>query len=140
MVRRLIGWLIAGGLLIYGLLRLGIGIGLVGQDLGLLSIAALEEPIADIATFLDEKREAQIVPFTVAGYAAYIALMGLVLGSGALGFLMRRRPGLPLIGGFLGLWVLLFVNFQTINAKLVHLAVCFVLFLILLAIRRREEA
>jgi hypothetical protein len=74
---------------------------------------------------------------SVAGYVGYIALMGLVLAVGSARTLMDRRFGLPLIGTFLVLYAALFLNFLTINRKVVHLAVCAVLFLALLGIKWR---
>lgn len=131
--------LIACAFVLYGGLRLVVGVGLVGQSLGLVDIPAFHEPLADVDSFLEDKADRTLVPVSPLGYVSYIALMGLVLFTGAIGALRKRTIGLPLIGTFLALYVGLFVNFLTINRKVWHLAVCSVLFFVLLWIDRRRE-
>ncbi|MBJ7576263.1 hypothetical protein [Luteimonas sp. MC1828] len=123
-------------LLSYGLIRLGVGGALLGQEIGLLEFHAFQEPINDIHGFLVKSSSKQIIPFSVAGYVSYIALMGVVLAVGALGSLRNQLYGLKWIGAFLAMYALLFVNFQTINPKAIHLAVCAVLFSVLLWVRK----
>ena len=112
----------------YGLIRICVGCALLGQEIGLLDIKAFHEPINDIAGFLAKSSNRQILSVSVAAYVSYIALMGLVLAIGAIGSLKNQKYGLSLIGAFLAMYSLLFVNFQTINPKVIHLAVCAVLF------------
>ena len=121
----------------YGLIRLGVGSALLGQEMGLIDFHVFQEPVADIDDFLARSSSKQILPVSVAGYVSYIALMGLVLSIGAIGTLRGRSYGLKLIGTFLVMYALLFVNFQTINPKVVHLAVCAALFWVLLWTRKR---
>ena len=104
--------------LIYGLLRLGVGGAMLGDELGFFHIEPLQEALQDVGAFLEKKKELQIIPVSVAGYVAYIALMGLTLTTGAIGSLTNRVFGLPFIGGFLLMYVALFANFQTINKKI----------------------
>jgi hypothetical protein len=65
--------------------------------------------------------------------------MGLTLSIGAIGSLFNKRFGLPLIATFLLMYAALFVNFQTINPKIVHLAVAAVLFLLLFWLKKRDD-
>lgn len=65
--------------------------------------------------------------------------MELVLSIGAFGSLRDKSFGLPFIGAFLAMYALLFVNFQTINQKVVHLAVCAILFGVLLWLKRAQR-
>lgn len=123
-------------LLGYGLIRLGVGSALLGQEVGLLDFQAFHGPITEIGHFLEKSSNKQIVPVSVAGYVSYIALMGLVLSVGAFASLKHRSFGLKFIGAFLLMYALLFVNFQTINPKAIHLAVCAVLFGALLWTRK----
>jgi hypothetical protein len=127
-MRKYIGVLISLALLIYGLIRVGVGSLLLGQEIGLFDFQAFHDPINDIGVFLAKSTDRQIVPVSVAGYVSYIALMGLVLSIGAIRSLRNQSFGLPFIGGFLAMYALLFVNFQTINPKVIHLAVCTILF------------
>lgn len=120
----------------YGLIRIGVGSALLGQEMGVVDLPPLREPIDDIAGFLARSGDQQIVPVSVAGYVGYITLMGLVLVTGAIGSLRGQKYGLTLIAAFLVMYALLFVNFQTINPKAIHLAVCAVLFGALLWMRK----
>ena len=109
-----------------------------GVQLEWWELEALAEPSQEVATFLGEKSERALLSFSPLGYVLYIAGMGLVLTLGALRSLLNRRYGLPLIGLFIALWAGLFVNFLTINPKVVHLAVFVGLFLLLVKIKRRS--
>lgn len=95
-------------------------------------------PVDAAATFLEEKADRTLIPTGPVGYVGYIALMGLVLTADAVGVIRNRRGGLRLIAGFLLLYAGLFVNFLTISRKVSHLAVCSVLFLLLLWLDRRN--
>ena len=139
---RIIAMVIGVVFLAYGLLRIGIGSAMLGHELGIFHIEALQEPIEEVGEFLEEKADnnKQVIPVTVGGYVGYIALMGLMLSTGAIGSLANKRFGLPLIATFLLMYAALFINFLTINPKIVHLAVAVVLFLLLLWIKKREHA
>ena len=106
--------------LAYGLLRLGVGTALLGQQLGIIEIDALEEPLSEVGEFLEEKADRRLIPVSVGGYVGYIALMGLALSAGSIGSLAGKRFGLPLIALFLLMYAALFISFQTINPKIVH--------------------
>ena len=117
--------------LLYGLIRIGVGSLLLSQEMGLIDVAAFRDPIVEIGQFLAKAADKQLLPFSVAGYLAYIALMGIVLSAGAVAILKNKSYGFSFIAAFLLLYTLLFVNFQTINPKAIHLAVCAVFFMIL---------
>jgi len=138
-MRKYIGMLISLALLTYGLIRVGVGSLLLGQEIGLLDFQAFHEPIKDIGIFIAKSTDRQIIPVSVAGYVSYIALMGSVLSIGAIRSLRNQSLGLSFIGVFLAMYALLFVNFQTINPKAIHLAVCTVLFGILLWLKRAQR-
>ena len=137
---RIIAIVIGIAFLAYGLLRIGVGSAMLGHELGIFDIDALQEPMEEVGEFLEEKADKQLIPVTVGGYVSYIALMGLTLSIGAIGSLTNKRFGLSLIVTFLLMYAALFINFQTINPKIVHLAVAAVLFLLLLWIKKREHA
>lgn len=139
-MRKYIRILISLALLIYGLIRVGVGSLLFGQETGLLDFQAFHGPVKDIGEFLAKSADKQLVPVSVAGYVSYIALMGVVLSIGAARSLRDKSLGLTLIGVFLALYALLFVNFQTINPKAMHLAVCTVLFGVLLWLKRAQRS
>jgi hypothetical protein len=135
-MRKYIRILISLALLGYGLIRVGVGSLLLGQEIGLLDFQAFHDPIKDIGNFLTKSTDKQIIPVSVAGYVSYIALMGVVLSIGGIRSLREQSLGLSFIGAFLVMYAMLFVNFQTINPKAIHLAVCTVLFGVLLWLRR----
>ncbi len=116
----------------YGLIRLGVGSVLLGQSIGLIDFQVFHAPLDEIGIFIAKASAKQIIPLSVSGYVGYIALMGLVLSIGALRSLKNLHHGLSLIGTFLVMYALLFVNFQTINPKAIHLGVCVILFGVLL--------
>ena len=123
----------------YGLIRLGVGSVLLGQEIGLIDFEVFHAPVGDIGKFIEKSEGSQIIPVSVAGYVGYIALMGLVLSIGALRVLRNLPFGLALIGAFIVMYALLFVNFQTINPKAIHLGVCAVLFGALLWLKRTRS-
>ncbi len=135
-MQRRIRILISLAFLGYSLIRIGVGSALLGQEIGLLDLQPLREPVDDIAGFLARSSDKQIIPISVAGYVGYIALMGLVLLIGSIGSLKDQKYGLVFIASFIAMYALLFVNFQTINPKAIHLAVCAALFGTLLWMRR----
>jgi hypothetical protein len=137
-MRKYVSIIISIAFLGYGLIRIGVGSALLGQEIGLLDVLAFREPIDDIAGFLAKSSDKQIILVSVAGYVGYIALMGLVLSVGAIGSLRNQKHGMTLIGAFIAMYALLFVNFQTINPKALHLAVCTVLFCVLLWTKRKH--
>jgi hypothetical protein len=134
--RRRLANAIALVLLGYGLLRLGVGSVLLAQVLGAVDVPGLGAAVEEIAGFLERAGPTSWIATSVAGYVSYIAAMGIVLATGAVGALNDRRFGLPMIGAFLLMYALLFVNFQTINPKVIHLLVCAALFLALVWLRR----
>jgi len=133
-----IGKFITVALLGYGLIRIGVGSLLLGQEIGVLDFEAFRQPIKDIGDFLARSADKQLLPVTVASYVSYIAIMGVVLSVGAFRSLKNQSFGLSFIGAFLAMYAFLFVNFQTINPKVIHLAVCTVLFGVLLWLQHTQ--
>lgn len=138
-MRKYVRVFISLALLGYGLIRIGVGSLLLGQEIGLLDFQAFHEPIKDVGSFLTKSADKQIIPVSVTGYVSYIALMGLVLSIGAIRSLRDQSFGLYFIGAFLVMYALLFVNFQTVNPKAIHLAVCTALFGVLLWLKRAQR-
>lgn len=139
-IYRIIAIIISISFLAYGLLRIGVGSAMLGQALGIFNINALQEPIKEVGEFLQKKADKQLILTTVSGYVGYIALMGLTLTVGAIGSLTNQWFGLPLIATFLLMYAALFLNFQTVNPKIIHLVVATGLFLLLLWLKKHEYA
>ena len=125
--------------LAYGLIRLGVGTVLLGQELGVIDIEAFQEPIQEIGDFLDKKNRISLIPFSVAGYVGIIALMGITLTIGAIRTLKNKPYSLIFIAIFLAIYALLFINFQTINPKIIHLMISFILFVLLNWLKRHPN-
>lgn len=126
--------------LAYGLLRLFGGMAIVAQATGLIDVPDLREALSDVDSFMEDKRDQALIPFSSIGYLAYLIVMAFALTSGTIATLWRKAFGPPLIGTFVALWAMLFVNFQTINPKVYHLAVFTILFGILWWLERRPPA
>lgn len=126
--------------LIYGGIRLGVSSILLFQVFGFIELEALKEPLTEIAQFMKDKASGSIIPFSATGYLVYLWIMGVALTAGAVGCIREQSHGLRFIGAFLILYVLLFANFQIVNAKIIHLVVCVILFLILWKLGHQERA
>ena len=101
--------------LIYGGIRLWVGSVLLLQTFGLINIADLQAALIDIGDFMQSRQDNSVVPFSVVVYLSYLWVMGALLVSGAIGCLKRQSFGHISLSVFLVLYVLLFVNFQTIR-------------------------
>jgi len=126
-----IGIVIGVTLLLYGLLRIGVGSLLLSQYLGWLDVPALQDATQDVGTFLAKSVDQQFIAVSVPAYLGYVAMMGLVLAAGAIRTLQDQSFGLRLIAIYLLMYAMLFINFQTVNPKVIHLALCTVLFAVL---------
>lgn len=104
-----------------GGIRLGVSTLLIMQSQGVLSFADLQAGLNEVSQFMAKTGPQALVPFTDFHYLVYLWLMGATLFVGAIGCLIRKPFGLPCLYAFLTLWVMLFVNFQTINPKILHL-------------------
>lgn len=110
---------VGGALLVFGLLRIGVVSLLLGQVFGLFEMAAFIEPIEDTHNFLSVHNADALIPLTATSYFAVLVAMGLSLTLGAYGAMQRAKWGLALIALYLAMHAGLFVNFQTINPKIV---------------------
>ena len=128
--------LIAIIFLAYGLIRLGVGTALLGQELGMIDFVAFQQPLKEVGDFLSKMSHATLIPVSVAGYLSFIALMGATLSVGAIGSLQNKPFGIRFIGIFLVMYALLFITFQTISPKIIHLAVCLILFVLLISLKK----
>ncbi len=126
--------------LIYGLVRAGVAVAMFGQLWGIIDTPDLAEAWAEVDRFVAEKSPTQLVPVTAPGYMAYLFVMGALLTTGALATFLKARKGLYLIGAFLVLWLSLFINFQTVNPKVIHLLVASVLFAALCYLHQALQA
>ena len=136
-MRKIIAIILSLAFLVYGLIRMGVSSLLLTQLAGLIDIEAFYEPLAEIPAFMAKHEDKQIVPFTTGSYLSYIFVMGVCLTTGAAGSLFRRNWGHILIGIYLLMHAALFLNFQTINPKVIHLSVTVLIFIVLLWANRR---
>lgn len=124
--------------LIYGTVRLGVSSLLLLQLSEFLQIAALQEALNEVSTFLTTKQTSALIAVNVLGYLSYLWIMGALLVAGAIGLFQRKLIGQHTITIFLVLYVLLFVNFQTINPKVMHLIVCAILLGVYMQLRNKD--
>jgi hypothetical protein len=118
-------------LLASGLIRIGVGGMMIGQAAGWWALEGeAAESLADTPRFISEKKS-NIVGFTPISYFAFIMFMGLTISLGAIGQIWRKQWGLVLIGTYLLSHGSLFVNFMTVNPKIVFLGLATLLTVIL---------
>ena len=135
---RSVAILICIGFLAFGLIRIGVGGALLGQEIGWWSQGGeMAEALAETRQFLADKSPQALIPLSPAAYFAVIIFMGMSLSLGAGLYWLKRRGGLSLIALYLATHGWLFVNFQTINPKIAVLAVGVALWLVLLWARKR---
>ena len=134
-IKNKIGLLIAILLLGYGIIRIGVGGALLAQTFEIVSSSDLAEATLKVKQFIDIRADKQIIPFTLTGYFSYILLMGILLTTGAIGGIIRRKWGFILLWIYLANHAALFINFQEINRKLFVLALQVVLLLLLIYLR-----
>ncbi len=118
-------------LLASGLIRIGVGGMMIGQAAGWWALdGEAAESLADTQRFISEQKS-NIVGFTPISYFAFILFMGLTISLGAIGQIWRKQWGLVLIGIYLLSHGSLFVNFMTVNPKIVLLGLATLLTVIL---------
>ena len=122
--------------LVYGGVRFGVSSALLMQSFGWVNFPDLQDGINEIGTFLVEKNPSSLFSFSSVGYLSYLWVMGALLIIGAIGFLKNKSFGPQSMSSFLVLYVMLFINFQTINPKIFHLIVCALLFGIVMKSKR----
>jgi hypothetical protein len=125
--------------LAFGLIRVGVGSALIGQELGALNIEALSAPIEEVEDFIEKRQDQQIIKLNVLSYLGVIVFMGVSLALGAVGALRRKGWGLALIGVYLLTHAGLFVNFQTVNPKIAYFGIGVLLYAVLILVNRRTD-
>ncbi len=130
-----IGLLIAILLLGYGIIRIGVGGALLAQTLKIVNFSELSEATLEVKQFIDIRANKQIIPFTLTGYFAYILVMGILLTTGAIGAIVRRKWGFILLWIYLANHAALFINYQEINPKIFVLVLQVVLLFVLIYLR-----
>lgn len=125
--------------LAFGLIRIGVGSALIGQELGALHIAALSAPVEEVGDFIEKRQDQQIIKLNVLSYLGVIVFMGVCLSLGAIGAFRRTRWGLVLIGVYLLTHAGLFVNFQTVNPKIAYFGIGVLLYIVLILVNRRTD-
>ena len=134
-IKSKIGLLIAILLLGYGIIRIGVGVALLAQTFEIVSSSELAEATLEVEQFIDIRANKQIIPFTLTGYFAYILAMGILLTTGAIGAIVRRKWGFILLWIYLANHAALFINYQEINPKIFVLVLQVVLLFVLIYLR-----
>jgi len=134
-VKNKIGLLIALLLLGYGIIRIGVGGALLAQSFEIVSSSDLAEATLKVKQFIDIRADKQIIPFSLIGYFTYILAMGILLTTGAIGAIVRRKWGFIILWIYLANHAALFINYQEINPKLFVLALQLVLLFVMIYLR-----
>lgn len=106
--------------ILFGLVRIGVGTLMIGEDRGWWSFAGeAHSSLVDTQRFLAAKNLHALIPLGATTYFGVIIAMGLMLIAGGVAYLRRRRVlGLGLLGAYLATHGGLFVNFRTVNPKI----------------------
>lgn len=138
--RRIAYYVIAGGFLVYGGLRLAGGLPAIAQVMGWADTEVGRGVLEMLTEGLPEMSQRAIVPLSIPAYIAWSTTMGVVLTIGALLALFKRRIGYWLMGLFFVMFAWGFVNFMVINAKFLHFAAALLLFLLMLWLSKERNA
>jgi hypothetical protein len=139
-------YLLSFGFVVYGFFRL-LGAGLLfaltsgrwgGEGLPPEVLTQLQDGAAKVEGFLATHPETLLIDLSLPGYFGYSALMGAVLFVGGFLSLLKNKSGWFLIALYHILFALMFLNYGALNAKLLHLAVSFGLFLALVFLGRER--
>lgn len=134
-MRNAIGIVLTVILLIYGMVRIGVGSALLAQLTGIVDFPDLLVAIQDVGAFLTERQGKQIIPLTLHAYFAYIIGMGFLLATGAIGIIYKKLFGFILLSIYILFHAALFVNYQEVNPKLFVLGLQIILLIALFYIR-----
>lgn len=105
--------------LIIGLVRIGGGVAMLGSELGWWNLdGAFGSGVDEVRGALPRLNERALVQMNTAQYLSVMVLLGIALVIGAIQYLRRRRSGLVLLGVYVALHFLLFLNFSTLNIKI----------------------
>ena len=105
--------------LIVGLIRIGGGVAMLGSELGWWDLAGpFKSGVDKVRSALPGLNEHAFVQMSTSQYLAVIVLLGTPLVMGAIQYLRGRRSGLFLLGVYVALHFLLFLNFSTLNIKI----------------------
>jgi len=105
--------------LIIGLVRIGGGVAMLGSELGWWNLGgAFGSGVDKVRSALPGLNERALVQMSTAQYLSVMVLLGIALVMGAIQYLRGRRSGLVLLGVYVALHFLLFLNFSTLNIKI----------------------
>jgi uncharacterized membrane protein YgdD (TMEM256/DUF423 family) len=125
-------YLIATAFLVYGSFRVYGGVQAVAQLLGWADTDIGRSVVDALAPVFAGLSQRALVPLSMAAYLGWSAIMGIVLTAGSLLALFKNRVGYLLMATYFVLFGGMFINYLVFNAKVAHLAVGLVLFLIML--------
>ena len=137
---RVLALLACIGFLVFGIIRVVVGSGMLAQTLGYVDYTEFAAAITDTSEFLALNAERSLYAFNLHTYLAYIVAMGLVVTTGAIGALRRKSWGVKLIALYLAMHAALFVNYVTINPKIWLLIVGIVLCALIAVVRKPKPA
>ena len=138
-IRKISIWTLGAFFLLYGLVRVFGGIMVLNALVSSVEHNGMQEGADKVRALMNDPTQTAIVSFSPVGYISYIIMMGMVLIVGTIGVLLNRRWGVGVMSSYFGLYVLLFLNFQIFNIKIAHLIGSFILFLVLLWLKKLSK-
>lgn len=139
-MKRVVALTICTVFLLSGLIRIGVGGLMMGQAAGSWTVdGEAAQALTETKRFISE-RDANFAGFTPITYFGFIVFMGFAISLGAIGQFRRKRWGLYFIFLYLLCHAFLFVNFMTINPKLLFLVLALALTGVLWWANRSDES
>ena len=138
-LRKILVWALGAFFLLYGLVRVAGGIMVLNALLANGEHSGVQEGADKVREFMSDPTQTAIISFSSVGYISYIVIMGIILIIGTIGVLLNRRWGIGVMSSYFGLYVLLFLNFQVFNIKIAYLIGSFILFLVLLWLKKLSK-
>jgi hypothetical protein len=132
-------YLIAIGFLVYGGFRIAGAVPAVAQLMGWGDTDIGRSIVEALAPVFPALSQRALIPLSMAAYLSWSGIMGIVLTTGSLLALFKRRSGYWLMASYFILFGVMFINYLVFNVKIAHLAAGFALFLIMLRLSNKPS-
>lgn len=130
---------IAIGFLIYGSFRIAGGVPAVAQLMGWGDTDIGRSVVDALAPAFPALTRRALIPLSMQAYLGWSTIMGIILTTGSLLALFKRRVGYWLMAAYFILFGVMFINYLVFNVKIAHLATGLVLFLIMLRLSNKPS-
>ncbi len=132
-------YLIAIGFMVYGGFRIAGAVPAVAQLMGWGNTDIGRSIVEALAPAFPALSRRALIPVSMEAYLGWSAIMGIVLTTGSLLALFKRRVGYWLMAAYFILFGVMFINYLVFNVKIAHFVSGLVLFLIMLRLSKKPS-